>query len=142
MRTVKLPGRFQRVDRWIFDVAHNLDGVKTLAASLASVALERPFAALVCILGDKDWRAMIDALASSVDMFVFTDAPTAPPSRAWPLADALAYAREKGHRAEASHEFDVALRMAEAEGRTVLVTGSFHTVGDAMARLQVSPLSG
>src|SRR5207247_1695854 len=30
VRTVKLPGRFQRVGRWIFDVAHNADGAKTL----------------------------------------------------------------------------------------------------------------
>jgi len=142
VRRVRLPGRFQRVGRWIFDVAHNSDGVKTLAASLASVSFERPLAALICILGDKDWRAMIDSLAPSVDMFVFTDAPTAPASRAWPLADALSYARDKGLRAEAVHDFDEALRRAEGEGGTVLVTGSFHTVGDAMARLQVSPLSG
>jgi hypothetical protein len=26
-------------------------------------------------------------------------------------------------------------------GRTVLATGSFHTAGDAMARLQVNPLA-
>ena len=142
VRSVRLPGRFQRVDRWIFDVAHNPDGVKTLAASLASVSLDRPLAALVCILADKDWRAMIDALAPLVEMFVFTDAPTAPASRTWALADVLAYAKVKGLRAEARHDFDAALRLAEAEGRTVLVTGSFHTVGDAMARLQVSPLSG
>lgn len=142
VKAVRLPGRFQRAGRWIFDVAHNPDGVRTLAGSLGSVAVERPLAALVCILGDKDWRAMIDALAASVDLFILTDAPTAPESRAWPLADALAYAREKGYGAEAFHDFDEALSRVEAEGRTVLVTGSFHTVGDAMARLQVSPLSG
>jgi folylpolyglutamate synthase/dihydropteroate synthase len=32
-------------------------------------------------------------------------------------------------------DFDLALSNAGAEGATVLVTGSFHTVGDAMARL-------
>jgi dihydrofolate synthase/folylpolyglutamate synthase len=142
VKNVRLPGRFQRVGRWIFDVAHNTDGVRTLAGSLESVAIERPLVALVCILGDKDWRAMIDTLAPLVDLFVFTDAPTAPSSRAWPLAEALAYARGKGYRGEAHHDFDEALHRAEAEGRTTLVTGSFHTVGDAMARLQVSPLSG
>jgi dihydrofolate synthase/folylpolyglutamate synthase len=142
VKAVRLPGRFQRVGRWIFDVAHNPDGVRTLSGSLDSVAIERPLSALVCILGDKDWRAMIDSLAPSVDLFVLTDAPTAPTSRAWPLADALTYAQTKGYRAEALHDFDEALRRVEAEGRTVLVTGSFHTVGDAMARLQVSPHSG
>jgi dihydrofolate synthase/folylpolyglutamate synthase len=142
VKAVRLPGRFQRVGRWIFDVAHNPDGVRTLAGSLEAVAIERPLTAVVCVLGDKDWRAMIDALAPAVDHFILCDAPTAPPSRAWPLADALEYARGQGYHAEALHDFDEALRRAEAEGSTTLVTGSFHTVGDAMARLQVSPLSG
>jgi dihydrofolate synthase/folylpolyglutamate synthase len=38
-------------------------------------------------------------------------------------------------------DFDEALTRASTLGATTLVTGSFHTVGDAMARLQRSPLS-
>ena len=37
--------------------------------------------------------------------------------------------------------FDIALATAREGGGTTLITGSFHTVGDAMARLQVSPLA-
>ena len=37
--------------------------------------------------------------------------------------------------------FDAALQRADALGATILVTGSFHTVGDAMERLQVDPLA-
>ena len=140
--SVRLPGRFQRIGKWIFDVAHNPDGIRTLAGSLAEVAIERPLTALLCVLSDKDWRGMMDAIAPVVDHFILTDAPTAPPSRGWVLADALAYAVESGFQAHAVADFDEALRRAEAESATVLVTGSFHTVGDAMARLQVSPLSG
>jgi dihydrofolate synthase/folylpolyglutamate synthase len=103
---------------------------------------ERPVVALLCVLGDKDWRAMLDALAPVVSRFVLTDAPTAPEARAWPLAEALTYARSKGYEAAAEPDFDRALAMVEREAGTVLVTGSFHTVGDAMARLQVSPLTG
>jgi dihydrofolate synthase/folylpolyglutamate synthase len=77
-----------------------------------------------------------------VARFVLTDAPTAPASRAWPLAEVAAYATAKGYSAVAEPDFDRALRLGEAEGGTTLVTGSFHTVGDAMARLQVSPLAG
>ena len=139
---VRLPGRFQRVGRWIFDVAHNADGIRTLAASLQSVPHEHPVVALVCVLGDKDWRAMIDALAPAVDAFILTNAPTAPAARAWPLDDVLAYATARGYRAATVRDFDAALAAAESEGATALVTGSFHTVGDAMARLQVSPLTG
>jgi dihydrofolate synthase / folylpolyglutamate synthase len=38
-------------------------------------------------------------------------------------------------------DFDRALTAAASLGGTVLVTGSFHTVGDAMVRLQASPLA-
>ena len=142
VRSVRLPGRFQRVGPWIFDVAHNVDGIRTLAVSLGSVTNGQPVIALLCILGDKDWRAMIEALAPVVDHFILTDAPTAPASRAWPLAQVLAYAQQQGYAAVAEGDFDAALLRAEREAGTVVVTGSFHTVGDAMVRLQVSPLSG
>jgi dihydrofolate synthase/folylpolyglutamate synthase len=140
--SVRLPGRFQRVGRWIFDVAHNADGARTVSASLAAVEHHAPVVALLCVLADKDWRAMIDTLAPVVDSFVLTNAPTAPSSRAWSLAEAAAYATERGYVAVAEADFERALVRAEGTGATVLVTGSFHTVGDAMARLQVSPLTG
>jgi len=139
---IRLPGRFQRAGRWIFDVAHNADGMRTLAASLRLVQHERPVVALLCALGDKDWRAMLDALAPVVSRFVLTNAPTAPASRAWSLDEAIKHARAMGLRAEAEADFDRALEAAERDAGTVLVTGSFHTVGDAMARLQVSPFTG
>lgn len=139
---VRLPGRFQREGHWIFDVAHNADGIRTVASSLRQIPHAHPVVALLCVLGDKDWRAMLDALAPVVDHFVLTDAPSAPASRAWLLADAVAYARSKGYAVAALPSFDEALSHADASAGTVLVTGSFHTVGDAMARLQVSPLTG
>ena len=139
---IRLAGRFQRSGRWIFDVAHNLDGARTLRGSLQSVEIERPLTALLCVLGDKEWRAMMDELAGVVDAFVLTDAPTAPRSRAWPLADALAHAGASGYRATALADFDAALAYVAHIGGTALVTGSFHTVGDAMARLHLSPLGG
>ena len=139
---IRLAGRFQRSGRWIFDVAHNLDGARTLRGSLETVELQRPLTALLCVLGDKEWRAMMDELAGVVDAFVLTDAPTAPRSRAWPLADALAYAEASGYQATAVADFDEALARVAQEGGTTLVTGSFHTVGDAMARLHLSPLGG
>jgi dihydrofolate synthase/folylpolyglutamate synthase len=139
---IRLPGRFQRVGRWIFDVAHNADGARTLATTLSSVQGEAPLTVLVCVLGDKDWRAMLDALRPIATRFILTDAPTAPASRRWPLDEAAAYATSLGVESRAEHDFDAALSLADRGGTTTLVTGSFHTVGDAMARLQVSPFSG
>lgn len=139
---VRLPGRFHLAPPWIFDVAHNPDGARVLARTLAHVSPPAPVAAVLCVLDDKDWRGVMEALAGVVAHFVLTDAPTAPQSRAWRLDEALAHAHAHGWSATAERDFDEALASARRRGATVLVTGSFHTVGDAMARLQVDPLAG
>jgi dihydrofolate synthase/folylpolyglutamate synthase len=142
MRTVRLPGRFSRHGNWIFDVAHNPDGAAVTAETLRATAPAGPVCALVSVLGDKDWRGILRALSGAVGRFVLTNAPTAPASRAWDAVEALAFAKGEGWDAELAVDFDAALALAPTRGRTVLVTGSFHTVGDAMSRLQVSPTTG
>ena len=142
LERVKLPGRFHREGRFIFDVAHNPDGAAVLAATLKAVGEPRPVAALLTVLTDKDWRGVMGALAPVVDVFVLTSAPTAPASRAWNADEALAYAKSRGWEAVLEHDFDRAIDTASSLAATVVVTGSFHTVGDAMARLQVDPLAG
>lgn len=141
----RLAGRFQRVGRWIFDVAHNPDGIATVVESIRAVVPVRPLAAVVCVLSDKDWRGMLDRLMPELDRLVLTHAPTAPASRQWPLDEVLAYAKANaGTRCEvcAEVDFGVALERSQGDAATVLVTGSFHTVGDAMQRLQIDPLNG
>jgi dihydrofolate synthase / folylpolyglutamate synthase len=142
LRAVRIPGRYQRVGPFIFDVAHNPDGAAVLAETLLAMGAARPIVALVTVLADKDWRGMLGALAPVVDRFVLSCAPTAPASRAWRVEDAHEYVRDRGWPVEVERDFDAALARAEALGATVVVTGSFHTVGDAMARLQVDPLAG
>jgi dihydrofolate synthase / folylpolyglutamate synthase len=142
LATVFLPGRFQRVGSFIFDVAHNPDGAAVLARTLGTVHPARPVIAVLSVLNDKDWRGVMTALAGAVDQFVLTNAPTAPANRAWRADDALAFATAEGWRAEVVGDFDDALALATERAGTVLVTGSFHTVGDAMASLQLSPFGG
>jgi dihydrofolate synthase/folylpolyglutamate synthase len=139
---VHIPGRFQHVGQFIFDVAHNPAGAAVLAQTLTAVSPPRPITALLCVLRDKDWREMIRVLSRVVTRFVLTMAPTAPASRAWDLAEVTEFTRALGVGVDAVADFDAALDTARASGATVLVTGSFHTVGDAMSRLQVSPLRG
>ena len=139
---VRLPGRFHREGRFIFDVAHNPDGAAVLATTLRTMNEPEPVAALLTVLTDKDWRGVMGALAPVVDVFVLTFAPTAPASRAWNAQEALEYARSRGWSAVLEADFDRAIATASSLAATVLVTGSFHTVGDAMARLQVDPLAG
>lgn len=139
LKTVSLPGRFQRVGKHVFDVAHNPDGSRVLARTLAETRMPRPVAALFSVLADKDWAAMMAALAPHVDLFILTNTPTAPASRAWNVTEVMSHARSNGWAAEVVKDFDRALARADEEGKTVVVTGSFHTVGDAMARLGVAP---
>jgi dihydrofolate synthase/folylpolyglutamate synthase len=112
------------------------------AATVNVVQPAAPRAVVLCVLADKDWRGVMTALSSVVDVFVLTDAPTAPASRAWDRGAAVAFAREQGWTAISEPDFDRALARATELASTVLVTGSFHTVGDAMARLNVDPVDG
>jgi len=101
-----------------------------------------PRTAVLCVLADKDWRGVMTALSGVVDSFILTDAPSAPTSRAWDRESALWFARERGWSAVSEPDFDRALVRATEVSSTVVVTGSFHTVGDAMLRLNVDPVDG
>jgi dihydrofolate synthase/folylpolyglutamate synthase len=126
-----LRGRFESRGKWIFDVAHNPTGFQSLTATLAEVAPPRPIHALVGILGDKHWREMLDMLMPHVDRLHVTTPPSAPVDRAWSL-DSVARAVPG---VVAIADFDDALNRVQRGAATVIVTGSFHTVGDAMLRL-------
>ncbi len=139
---IRLAGRFQRVGRWIFDVAHNPAGARTIGQTLALMPVPRPLWALVTVLGDKDWAGILEALAPVVDGFVITDAPTAPRSRRWDPAVAAVTAAATGRPVHLEADFERAMQFALQEAATVLATGSFHTVGDVMERLPVDPLGG
>jgi dihydrofolate synthase/folylpolyglutamate synthase len=140
LEQVSLPGRFQRSGKFIFDVAHNADGARVLAETLRAVVPQSPVHVLFCALRDKEWQEMLTTLASVADSFVLTNAPTAPASRAWDVMQVREFIQRTNFAGEIVPSFDDALRRVE-NAATVVVTGSFHTVGDAMARLQVSPLA-
>ena len=135
---VRIPGRFEPVGRFIFDVAHNPAGAEVVAQTIAAVQPPEPVTVVLCVLRDKDWRAMIAALRQVASRFILTMAPTAPASRAWDLDEALAFTRVLGLEAQAEPDFGSALERAQEGEGTVLVTGSFHTVGDAMQELGVT----
>ena len=56
------PGRLDRRGKWLFDVAHNPDGIRALIRGhRRRCDLPRPLHALVSILGDKEWPEMLVA---------------------------------------------------------------------------------
>jgi dihydrofolate synthase/folylpolyglutamate synthase len=143
---VRWPGRLQIESaagrRWVFDVAHNLAGVHALTAAMAELALPRPLVGVVGVLGDKDWRAMLDPIYRLCDTVVLTLPPTAPADRSWDPPGVLAEVPAAHARAIPDfHDALVAAREASAGagGGTILVTGSFHTVGDALIALDMTP---
>lgn len=139
----RVPGRFDRRGKWLFDVAHNPDGMRALVAALQASDLPRPIHALVSILGDKEWPEMLVRLDAAIDRGVLTMAPTAA-GRKWSLEWLRRWLRDpKRPPARALWtllpDFRDALRSVEEGAGTVLVTGSFHTVGDVMQVLGMEP---
>lgn len=139
-----IPGRLDRRGKWLFDVAHNPDGVRALVRALGELDIPRPIHALVSILSDKDWPEMLVALDHAIDKGVLTVAPTAE-GRRWNL-DWLNRWLENPDRPPAHAQwrllpdFRRALAEVQLGAGTVLVTGSFHTVGDVMEAVGVTPL--
>ena len=135
----KVPGRFDRRGKWLFDVAHNPDGMRALVAALAASDLPRPIHALVSILGDKEWGPMLVELDRGIDRGLLTVAPTAE-GRGWTtgwLEQWLEDPARPPAQAEwhLQPEFRKALAQVQEGAGTILVTGSFHTVGDVLQML-------
>lgn len=150
LATVSWPGRDQieHMDDgvWLLDVAHNVAGVESLVAVLDRLDLPAPHVAVVGVLGDKSWGDMLPPLLDRVDAAVLTQPPSAPEGRRWDPDEAGARARRLRPQAslEVIEDFPAALKRARAlAGRgTVVVTGSCHTVGDALTAIGRVPFAG
>jgi dihydrofolate synthase/folylpolyglutamate synthase len=134
-----IPGRLDRRGKWLFDVAHNPDGIRALTAALESTRQPRPLHALVSILGDKEWLDMLVQLDRVIDRGVLTVAPTAA-GRGWDTKWLRRWLKDPARPPAHAHwtlvpDFRQALAEVQEGAGTVLVTGSFHTVGDVMVAL-------
>jgi len=137
--SVRVPGRLDRRGRWLFDVAHNPDGMRSLVTALGVMRPERPVHALVSILGDKEWPEMLVQLDQAIDRGILTIAPTAT-ARGWDIEWLGRWLRDPSrpppHAAwTLVPDFKEAIRKVQEGAGTALVTGSFHTVGDVMSEL-------
>lgn len=142
--SVVWPGRLQseRVDgvTWIFDVAHNAAGTRSLLDALPVLRPRRPLVALIGVLGDKDWNAMLPPVFDAADAVILAEPPSAPARRRW---DPEAVLERTGAPSSVRvvRPFAAAVKEAalEAGGGTVVSTGSVHTVGDTMLALEIPP---
>ena len=125
-------------------MAHNPDGIAALCRTIEAVRPARPLHALVSILGEKAWPEMLVRLDQVVDRGILTVTPSAE-GRRWDLEWLRHWLRDPqrppAHAAwHLVPDFAEALRRVQQGAATVLVTGSFHTVGDVLQELGLGPL--
>ena len=138
LRDVRLPGRFQRVMdgqgvEWVFDVAHNPAAAAVLAASLRRHPVPGRTLAVCGMLADKEVAAVLTELRECCDGWI-----AARTDGARGLSDAALarLAAQAGVPMAQGGGVPDAMRMAAAvagAGDRVVVFGSFHTVGPALA---------
>ena len=78
---------------------------------------------------------MVTTLGPAVERIVLVAPPSAPAARAWNPVEAEMFAKSVNVDARFEEDFDSAIRSAAAASGTTLITGSFHTVGDALIAL-------
>ncbi len=135
----RVAGRLDQRGRWLFDVAHNPDGMRSLVSALESIQPKRPLHALVSILGDKEWPEMLVQLDQAIDRGVLTIAPTAA-GRGWDIEWLRRWLKDPARPPAHAEwtlipDFREAIEKVQEGAGIVLVTGSFHTVGDVMSAL-------
>jgi dihydrofolate synthase/folylpolyglutamate synthase len=133
-----LNGRLQYLGRrkeFLLDVAHNPDGIRTLAFAVGQLA-RRMRIAVFGAMKDKDWKGMVRALRPVVDTIVCVAAGT---PRALKSGILQRYAARAGMQAvngkDVGNGIALAQRLAGASGQ-ILVTGSHYVVGEALRILR------
>jgi dihydrofolate synthase/folylpolyglutamate synthase len=140
-RELALPGRLEIAGTdplVLFDGAHNPEGARALADSLAPIVGARPLHVVVSILEDKDAAGILAALVPLAAGAVFTRSSGSGPDRR-PLPPAVLgslWGQLGGTGGEVVPEPAKALAQAReraGEGGAVLVTGSIYLLADLVS---------
>ena len=141
---LEISGRLQRVTtrrEWLLDVAHNPDAARVLGESLDRIRVGSTcpggVTAVIGVLADKDLAGIVQPLLPHVDRWI---AVTAGSPRALPARDvAQLIARLADKPCLVAESIPATMEYLEAranQGELLLVTGSFFTVGPALAWLE------
>ena len=135
-----VPGRLQKVGERplvLADGAHNPDGVRALARSLAAVNVPRPTVGVLAIMRDKGYEEMLERFVPLLDAAVCTQAGEPRSLRAEELAAALRAAAARlgraltGVRVEIDpHEALALARESAGPDGSVLIGGSLYLLQD------------
>ncbi len=139
---LKLNGRFQVIKarrNWVLDVAHNPASAAVLAGTLGALAHDGPVTAVVGMLADKDVEGIINPLSKRVDTWVAVPLTGSRAELVTVLAQKIANITGRPCRIADSIPGALEAEDRRADPRaSILVTGSFYTVGPALEWLQAN----
>jgi dihydrofolate synthase/folylpolyglutamate synthase len=139
LTTVDWPARFQRWDeRTIIDGAHNPAAAQSLAKTWREFFGDQRASLILAILSDKDLRGICEALAPIADSVLLPKIRSERASRPDELAKILSTTTPSVPYSITGSIGD-AIASARAKPSPILLTGSLHFAGEALAYLRGEP---
>jgi dihydrofolate synthase/folylpolyglutamate synthase len=134
---VEWPARFQRWDdRIVIDGAHNPAGASVLAETWREQFGDERATIILAVLREKDVAGICRSLAPIATRFIL---PEIRSERAMPANELVPNLSAFGLRYSVSPDFPAALESSRASSERILITGSLHFAGEALAWLQGDP---
>jgi dihydrofolate synthase/folylpolyglutamate synthase len=135
--SVEWPARFQIWgERIVIDGAHNPSGASALVQTWLDEFGSERATIILAVLQDKNAKAMIDALARIVSRFLL---PKIRSERAASPAKLAALIKEHNLEFETFASTSAAISAATKLPQRILITGSLHFAGEAIATLRGEP---
>jgi len=134
---LELPGRAQTVaDRFVVDVAHNPAAATALADAVGRIGTGRAAVTILGMLDDKDVSGVVTELDALTDHWIAVGVDSPRAFQAEELARQVANATDRPCWIAASMDQAIARATEISETwETILITGSFYTVGAALVIL-------
>src|SRR5205085_6518949 len=137
LAAVEWPGRFQCWDkRTVIDGAHNPAAAKILADTWREIFGDERATLILAILSDKDLKKICKELTPIADSILL---PKIQSERAVHPAKLQKIFRDLGLKSEIFVSFGEALAKGRERAAPMLITGSLHFAGEALALLQGKP---
>ncbi len=137
LATVEWPGRFQCWDkRTVIDGAHNPAAAQILTNTWREIFGDQRATMILAILSDKDLRKICEVLAPITDLVLL------PKIRSERAADPIELQKifvDLGRKSEIFSSFADSIAKARQQRDPILITGSLHFAGEALAHLQGEP---
>ena len=137
LATVEWPGRFQCWDkRTVIDGAHNPAAARILTQTWREIFGDERATLILAILSDKDLHGICEALAPIADLVLL---PNIRSERAADPTELSKILVDLGRKAEIFSSFADAFGKAREQRDPILITGSLHFAGEALANLTGKP---